>query len=68
MSTRFLLAIIRLYQSVAPERLRGACRFEPSCSCYGQLAIKKYGPWKGGRMTLSRIGRCRIPNGGEDYP
>jgi len=32
------------------------------------LAIQKYGPWKGMRMALSRIHRCRIPNGGEDYP
>jgi len=66
--TRLLLALIRLYQAVAPQRLRGACRFEPSCSCYGKLAIEKYGPWKGSRMTFNRICRCRIPNGGEDYP
>ncbi|MNZ06722.1 putative membrane protein insertion efficiency factor [compost metagenome] len=63
-----LLATIRIYQRIAPQRLRGACRFEPSCSNYAMLAIQKHGPWKGVRMALQRIHRCRIPNGGEDYP
>ncbi|WP_082765893.1 membrane protein insertion efficiency factor YidD [Azotobacter vinelandii] len=68
MISKLLLALIHLYQRVAPQRLRGACRFEPSCSNYASLAIRKHGPWKGMRMALHRIHRCRIPNGGEDYP
>lgn len=68
MITRLLLALIRLYQRTAPQRLRGACRFEPSCSNYMMLAIQKYGAWKGVKLGLQRIHRCRIPNGGEDYP
>lgn len=68
MITLLLKALIRLYQKTAPQRLRGACRFHPSCSHYAQLAIDKYGPWKGVAMALRRIGRCRIPNDGEDYP
>ena len=68
MITRLLLALIRLYQAIAPQRLRGACRFEPSCSNYAMLAIQKHGPLRGARMAWNRIHRCRIPNGGEDYP
>lgn len=68
MISKLLLASIHLYQRVAPQRLRGACRFEPSCSNYAILAIQKYGSCKGIRMALHRIYRCRIPNGGEDYP
>ncbi|MCF6756141.1 membrane protein insertion efficiency factor YidD [Pseudomonas balearica] len=48
--------------------MRGACRYEPSCSNYALLAIDKYGAWKGSGMALRRIHRCRVPNGGEDYP
>ncbi|MBD9396401.1 membrane protein insertion efficiency factor YidD [Pseudomonas sp. PDM11] len=68
MITRLLLAMIRFYQATAPQRLRGACRFEPSCSNYAMLALQKHGPWKGLRMAWGRLKRCRIPNGGEDYP
>lgn len=62
------IAVIRLYQRIAPSRLRDACRFEPTCSNYAILAIEKYGALKGWRLALARIGRCRIPNGGSDYP
>ncbi|MBK3759346.1 MULTISPECIES: membrane protein insertion efficiency factor YidD [Stutzerimonas stutzeri group] len=68
MSTVVIKALIRLYQATAPQRLRGACRYEPSCSNYALLAIDKYGAWKGSGMALRRIHRCRVPNGGEDYP
>ncbi|WP_416427606.1 membrane protein insertion efficiency factor YidD [Pseudomonas sp. App30] len=59
---------IRLYQRVAPARLRDACRFEPSCSNYALLAIRKHGALSGWGLALKRIGRCRFPNGGVDYP
>ncbi|MCO7626141.1 membrane protein insertion efficiency factor YidD [Pseudomonas fluorescens] len=53
---------------MAPERLRSACRFEPSCSNYSILAFQKYGFIKGVDLTARRICRCRYPNGGTDYP
>ncbi|MEO4017259.1 membrane protein insertion efficiency factor YidD [Pseudomonas rossensis] len=59
---------IRFYQRIAPSRLRDACRFDPSCSNYALLAIEKHGAVRGWKMALSRIHRCRFPNGGEDYP
>lgn len=63
-----LIAIIQLYQKLAPEKVRSRCRFEPSCSNYAAMAIEKYGAWKGLHMTVQRLGRCRPPHGGEDYP
>ncbi|MCX8602378.1 MULTISPECIES: membrane protein insertion efficiency factor YidD [unclassified Gilliamella] len=60
--------LIYLYRAIAPNRIRSACRFEPSCSEYALLAIEKYGVLKGWKMTLGRLMRCKPPNGGKDYP
>lgn len=63
-----LVKLIKFYQRKAPKQLRASCRFEPSCSNYGILAINKYGSFKGSIMTIKRIFRCRKPNGGVEYP
>jgi len=42
------------------------CRYTPTCSAYGVEAVKKYGPWKGGRMAIKRILSCH-PWGGSGY-
>ena len=34
------------------------CRFVPSCSEYGEEAIKKHGPIKGSYLTAKRIFKC----------
>jgi putative membrane protein insertion efficiency factor len=52
------LSIIRLYQLLLSPLLGASCRFSPTCSQYGMEAIKKYGPFKGGWLTLKRIGSC----------
>lgn len=36
----------------------GFCRFYPSCSQYGKVAILKHGVLKGGMQTLWRVARC----------
>lgn len=59
---------IKIYQRYAPQKIRQACLFNPSCSQYMLLAIEKYGFWKGFWKGLKRLGRCHYPNGGEDYP
>ena len=60
------LLIIRIYQHVISPLLGRSCRFSPSCSHYGVEAIQKYGPFKGGWLTVKRIGRCN-PWGGHGY-
>ena len=52
------IGLIRLYQLVISPWLGPKCRFTPTCSQYGIEAIKKHGPFKGGWLTLKRIGRC----------
>lgn len=52
------LGIIKLYQLLLSPLLGASCRFTPTCSQYGVEAIKKHGPFKGGWLTLKRIGSC----------
>ncbi len=65
---RFLIWLILIYQKYAPEELRMQCFFKPSCSEYMKLSIQKYGVIRGVKKGCVRLGRCRWPNGGEDYP
>lgn len=64
----FVIGCVLAYKAFAPERVRGRCRFEPSCSTYMILAIKKYGLFIGLFKGIRRIMRCKPPNGGTDFP
>ena len=52
------LGIIKFYQLFISPLLGPSCRYTPTCSHYGVQAIKKYGPFKGGWLTLKRIASC----------
>ena len=52
------LGAIRLYQLTLSNVFPSTCRFEPSCSRYGYEAIDRYGLFRGGWLTLRRLGRC----------
>jgi len=56
--SRFFILLIRIYQILLSPLLGASCRFTPTCSQYGLEAIQKYGPFKGGWLTVKRIGRC----------
>jgi len=60
--------LIKTYQvAISPiTGGRAACRFIPTCSEYTLQAIEKYGIWRGGKMAIRRISRCR-PGGGFGY-
>ena len=60
---RVLVAGVRIYQFLGSPILGGHCRFQPSCSAYAAEAIRRHGAWRGGRLTMSRLWRCR-PGGG----
>jgi len=52
------IALIKLYQVIISPWLGPQCRYNPTCSAYGVEALKKYGLFKGGWLTLKRIARC----------
>lgn len=60
------LLLIKIYQYFISPLTGASCRYTPTCSQYGAEAIKKYGPFKGGWLTLKRIGRCH-PWGGHGH-
>jgi uncharacterized protein len=55
---KVIIAIIRFYQTVVSPLKPPTCRFYPTCSHYGLEAIKRFGPIKGGWLTIKRIGKC----------
>ena len=65
---RFAIGCVLLYKATAPMSVRDTCRFEPTCSTYMIMAIKKYGLFRGLYKGFRRIVRCKPPNGGIDYP
>jgi putative membrane protein insertion efficiency factor len=71
-SAKTAILSIQLYQQTAGKLLRGAriCKFTPSCSNYGIMALQKYGFFKGAAKTIGRIVRCSpfTNDKGVDYP
>jgi putative membrane protein insertion efficiency factor len=62
-----LLALIRVYRVLVSPLLGSTCRFAPSCSAYAELAIRRFGPWRGTWLGVRRILRCHPWNpGGHD--
>ncbi len=50
-----------------PNRPRGLCKYEPSCSAYAHEAIESYGLTRGFLLSFGRIMRCSpIGRGGHD--
>lgn len=52
------IALIYLYRWTLGPLLGGHCRYHPTCSAYGLDAVREWGAFRGGWMTLKRIGRC----------
>jgi putative membrane protein insertion efficiency factor len=72
-SARLLLLAIDGYQATASKALGAAgarCRFEPTCSHYGEAVIRRYGALRGTALALGRIARCGpwTPAGTVDPP
>ena len=61
---------IRVYQLSLGLLMRGACRFEPSCSRYSGEAIRRHGAMRGLWLTVTRIARCHPfhPGGVDPVP
>lgn len=59
-----VIFIIRLYQVTLRFFFPPSCRFHPSCSEYAIKALKKFGPAKGGWLSVKRLSRCHPLNPG----
>ena len=55
---RGAIGLIRIYQKTISPFLPVACRHQPTCSQYAIEAIGRQGLWRGGWLTLRRLGRC----------
>jgi uncharacterized protein len=53
-----LIGLIRVYRLAFSGSLGGQCRFYPSCSHYGEEAIRIHGAMKGTAFAAWRIARC----------
>ncbi|MCM3599135.1 membrane protein insertion efficiency factor YidD [Robertmurraya korlensis] len=68
MLKKAMIAFIRFYQVAISPLKPPSCRFYPTCSHYGLEAIERFGPIKGGYLTIKRLLKCHpFHPGGFDY-
>lgn len=53
-----MLGGIRFYRRYLSPLTPPSCRFHPTCSAYGEEAVRRYGAARGGWLTLRRLLRC----------
>ena len=64
---KVMIMLIRFYQRALSPYKRFHCIYIPTCSQYAIEAIEKYGPLKGGFLSIKRILRCHpFAKGGYD--
>ncbi len=61
-----LLGVVWLYRTGISPLIGANCRFQPTCSAYAEEALKRFGAFRGGWLTLKRVCRCH-PWGGSGY-
>lgn len=50
--------LVAVYRHTLAALIGTRCRHLPSCSEYADEALRRYGLWAGGWMTLARLLRC----------
>ncbi|MBA3661339.1 MAG: membrane protein insertion efficiency factor YidD [Gammaproteobacteria bacterium] len=63
-----LIALIKIYRFAFSALFGHCCRFDPTCSAYALMAIKKYGCLKGIYLTVGRLLRCHPWHAGGHDP
>ena len=58
MSANLAILLIRFYRATISPLFPSCCRYTPTCSQYGIIAIKRFGFLKGSWLTIKRISRC----------
>jgi putative membrane protein insertion efficiency factor len=64
------ILLIRCYQWLVSPWLGSRCRFDPGCSTYALVALRRHGLIAGGWLAICRIGRCHPwhPGGYDPVP
>jgi putative membrane protein insertion efficiency factor len=65
---KLAISFIKGYQRFISPMLGSNCRFHPTCSCYANQAIERFGVIKGGWLASKRILKCHPLNEGGDDP
>jgi hypothetical protein len=61
------LFLIYLYKILISPILPKSCKYTPSCSTYGVIAIKRFGIFLGSFLLIKRLIRCNPHSkGGKD--
>ena len=73
LAAKVAVAGIHAYQATASRVFAAGgvtCRFDPTCSHYGEAVIRRYGVVRGGWMATRRVLRCGpwTPAGTVDPP
>ncbi|MBU6384094.1 MAG: membrane protein insertion efficiency factor YidD [Verrucomicrobia bacterium] len=65
-----LILFIRAYKFAISPFVGDCCRFFPTCSEYGEEAVRKHGACRGSWLILKRICRCHPlhPGGSDPVP
>jgi uncharacterized protein len=63
-----LIGLVKAYRATLSGWLGAQCRFYPTCSRYGEEAIRTHGAVRGTLMAVWRIARCGpFTDGGVDH-
>nr|WP_276124568.1 membrane protein insertion efficiency factor YidD [Corynebacterium lactis] len=69
--TRAVESLILFYRRrISALKPTSTCRFEPTCSAYGLVAVRRFGAIRGSWLTILRIMRCAPwhPGGWDPVP
>ena len=61
-----LILLVKFYRNFISPLTPATCRYTPTCSQYSLTALRRFGPFKGGWLSLKRILSCN-PWGGHGY-
>jgi putative membrane protein insertion efficiency factor len=71
-AVKMLVFSIEKYRTFISPHLKGAvtCKFNPGCSSYAVMALKKHGAFRGAMMTIIRLVKCSPLSSahGKDFP
>ena len=62
----FAVGLVMIYRYGFAWIKPKTCRFEPTCSEYAIVALRRHGPFRGAKLALRRIVRCH-PWGGSGF-